>query len=89
MSDQTVRIVRPQELTSQEFGAVRALILEGGEVTLGAGDIFHGAFCHRYVVNGFGFRDALEFASAIASRSCQYFGTRAWMNEIPSAVRPG
>jgi sugar/nucleoside kinase (ribokinase family) len=47
--------------------------------TLGAGDIFHGAFCHRYVENGFGFRGALEFASGIASRSCQYFGTRAWM----------
>jgi hypothetical protein len=32
MSDQTVRIVRPHELTSGEFATVRALISEGGEV---------------------------------------------------------
>jgi len=47
--------------------------------TLGAGDIFHGAFCYYYAANGGHFRDALERASLVASRSCEHFGTRSWM----------
>lgn len=46
--------------------------------TLGAGDIFHGAFCYARA-QGKHFREALAFASVIATRSCTYFGTRAWM----------
>ncbi len=59
--------------------------------TLGAGDIFHGAFCH-FLLNGTEqnwpsgaaipsgqFVTALERASAIAAHSCQHFGTRDWM----------
>ncbi|NEQ38590.1 MAG: sugar kinase [Okeania sp. SIO3I5] len=42
--------------------------------TLGAGDIFHGAFCH-YIFNG-EFTEALANAANIAAHSCQYFGTR-------------
>ena len=42
--------------------------------TLGAGDIFHGAFCY-YVLHQH-FTKALHSASKIASFSCQYFGTR-------------
>ncbi|MBF2077184.1 MAG: sugar kinase [Synechococcales cyanobacterium T60_A2020_003] len=45
--------------------------------TLGAGDILHGAFCHFYLKNTF--PEALKRAAAIASRSCQFFGTRGWM----------
>ena len=45
--------------------------------TLGAGDIFHGAFCH-YIFNG-EFTEALTNAANIAAHSCQYFGTRQWM----------
>lgn len=47
--------------------------------TLGAGDIFHGAFCYYYSTNGGRFRNALECASVVASRSCESAGTRAWM----------
>lgn len=47
--------------------------------TLGAGDIFHGAFCH-YILRE-NFTDALASAAKIASDSCQYFGTRDWMGE--------
>ena len=53
--------------------------------TLGAGDIFHGAFCH-YILElvGEGFKpaltNALAAAARIASNSCQYFGTRRWMD---------
>ncbi|GAB4178273.1 MAG: PfkB family carbohydrate kinase [Coleofasciculaceae cyanobacterium] len=45
--------------------------------TLGAGDIFHGAFCH-YILRQ-NFIDTLAAAAKIASYSCQFFGTRQWM----------
>ncbi|MDM9381887.1 sugar kinase [Chlorogloeopsis sp. ULAP01] len=45
--------------------------------TLGAGDIFHGAFCH-YILRE-NFIDALASAAKIAAFSCQFFGTRRWM----------
>ena len=45
--------------------------------TLGAGDIFHGAFCHYILQNNFSF--ALSQAAKIASKSCQFFGTRSWL----------
>lgn len=46
--------------------------------TLGAGDIFHGAFCH-YILHR-SFTDALELSATIATDSCQFFGTRPWMD---------
>ncbi|MBE9006183.1 sugar kinase [Fortiea sp. LEGE XX443] len=46
--------------------------------TLGAGDIFHGAFCHYILWDNFS--DALAQAANIAASSCQFFGTRHWMN---------
>jgi sugar/nucleoside kinase (ribokinase family) len=46
--------------------------------TLGAGDIFHGAFCH-YILRE-NFPTALKQAAHIASFSCQFFGTRRWMH---------
>ncbi len=49
--------------------------------TLGAGDIFHGAFCHYYA-SGQTFTNSLRLASTIAGRSCKSFGTRRWMNDI-------
>lgn len=45
--------------------------------TLGAGDIFHGAFCH-YILQS-SFTEALTDAAKLASYSCQFFGTRRWM----------
>jgi sugar/nucleoside kinase (ribokinase family) len=48
--------------------------------TLGAGDIFHGAFCH-YILQNNNFTDTLTAAAKIASHSCKNFGTRAWMNK--------
>jgi sugar/nucleoside kinase (ribokinase family) len=46
--------------------------------TLGAGDIFHGAFCHYILKESF--TDALALAANIAADSCKFFGTRRWMN---------
>ena len=45
--------------------------------SLGAGDIFHGAFCH-YILQS-SFTEALTDAAKVASYSCQFFGTRRWM----------
>lgn len=48
--------------------------------TLGAGDIFHGAFCYFYGTSG-NFLLSLEKASQIASYSCQFEGPRGWMEQ--------
>ena len=47
--------------------------------TLGAGDIFHGAFCHAFAETG-AFAQSLETANRIAARSCASRGTRSWMD---------
>ncbi len=48
--------------------------------TLGAGDIFHGAFCH-YILDS-DFPTALSLAAKTASKSCQFFGTRSWLQFV-------
>ncbi|MBW4521317.1 MAG: sugar kinase [Scytolyngbya sp. HA4215-MV1] len=52
--------------------------------TLGAGDIFHGAFCHYLIQQDF--VTALDNAASIASRACQFFGTREWMEYSSEAT---
>lgn len=47
--------------------------------TLGAGDIFHGAFC-KYILTE-NFTKSLELAACIATESCKYYGPREWMND--------
>ena len=46
--------------------------------TLGAGDIFHGAFCNYILEESFA--NALNLSAEIASKSCEHFGTRNWLN---------
>lgn len=46
--------------------------------TLGAGDIFHGAFCHA-IASGEALAASLASASAVAARSCASFGPRQWI----------
>ena len=48
--------------------------------TLGAGDVFHGAFCYHYARNK-NFKLALEQSVEVASFSCQYFG-RQWAKNL-------
>ena len=48
--------------------------------TLGAGDIFHGAFCHYILQTNF--IQSLELASKIAAEACKYFGSRHWMQTL-------
>ena len=47
--------------------------------TLGAGDIFHGAFCHYILQENF--PTALKLAAEVASKSCLSFGTRNWLKQ--------
>ena len=61
---------------SGEIPAVKVSAID----TLGAGDIFHGAFCHAFAQNG-AFVEALDFANRIAAKSCESPGTRSWMND--------
>lgn len=58
-------------------GEVAAPTVEAVD-TMGAGDVFHGAFCY-FFASGKAFEDALQCAAQIASASCQYRGPRAWM----------
>ncbi|GIF16835.1 PfkB family carbohydrate kinase [Actinoplanes teichomyceticus] len=57
--------------------------------TLGAGDILHGALtlavARRWPLTDAAFAEALDEAAAVASRSCAFFGTRAWMSASPAA----
>ena len=49
--------------------------------TLGAGDIFHGAFCYGYFEKEMSCEKALLFAAEVASESVKYRGPRAWMKQ--------
>ncbi len=49
--------------------------------TLGAGDIFHGAFCFYFLKEN-NFAEALGKAAAVAAESCRYLGTREWASKI-------
>ena len=50
--------------------------------TLGAGDIFHGAYCYDATQSGATFKEALRAAARVATFSCRYRGTRSWMREF-------
>ncbi|MDB9525476.1 PfkB family carbohydrate kinase [Oscillatoria sp. CS-180] len=50
--------------------------------TLGAGDVFHGAFCYGYA-DRLDFLNALNFGAEIAAIACQSFGTRQWIQKLP------
>nr|WP_199312430.1 PfkB family carbohydrate kinase [Phormidium tenue] len=52
--------------------------------TLGAGDIFHGAFCYYRLHTPF--PDALTQAAHVAAESCRHFGTRAWIENAPQRL---
>jgi len=52
--------------------------------TLGAGDIFHGAFCRHYGETT-DFVAALAIAAEVAALACQSFGTRQWIEQLPGS----
>ena len=68
-----------QYLSNGSFGNLEVPQIQAAD-TLGAGDIFHGAFCHYILQDNF--INALAAAAKIASDSCKYFGTRQWLKNI-------
>ncbi len=50
--------------------------------TLGAGDIFHGAFAYEWACGERDFPAALAAASRTATLSCRHFGTRSWIAHL-------
>lgn len=65
---------------NDSFGEIPVDKIEAVD-TLGAGDFFHGSFCYYYMKNK-NFKNALKEASKIAGLSCQYFGSRKWLDKI-------
>jgi sugar/nucleoside kinase (ribokinase family) len=61
------------ELPNQKIAVPQVQVVD----TLGAGDIFHGAFCHFILEHNF--TTALLQAAKVAAHSCEFFGTRQWM----------
>lgn len=70
--DRPIQYVTPEKKGQLEIPAVPVVD------TLGAGDVFHGAFCHYILQHDF--LKSLEKSTQIAARSCQFFGTRHWMD---------
>lgn len=62
-----------------ESGEIRPPEVEAVD-TLGAGDIFHGAFCHA-LASGSDFAGSLAAAARVAARSCASYGPRQWIAE--------
>lgn len=50
--------------------------------TLAAGDFLHGAFCFYFLKEKFDFEISLKQAIQVAGFSCQFEGTRSWLNFI-------
>jgi sugar/nucleoside kinase (ribokinase family) len=69
-----------QPIQFYDDGEIGAIAVPQVEVvdTLGAGDIFHGAFCYSILQTSF--RGALVAAAKVAARSCTGFGTRHWLS---------
>jgi len=49
--------------------------------TLGAGDVFHGAFCYFILALNGNFSLALQKAAQVATLSCQYLDARQWATD--------
>jgi sugar/nucleoside kinase (ribokinase family) len=51
--------------------------------TMGAGDVFHGAYCY-FASNDRGFIESLVEAANIASESCRHRGAQTWATALPA-----
>ncbi len=68
-------IIACQQKTTSEIPVMSITPMD----TLGAGDIFHGAFCHYILQHDFLL--SLERAGEVASMACTSLGTRAWIEQ--------
>jgi sugar/nucleoside kinase (ribokinase family) len=64
--------------TQRDRGQIPVPVIKAVD-TLGAGDVFHGAFC--YFILSMDFPAALAAAAQVAGQACQSFGTRQWLNQ--------
>mgnify|MGYP002639286249 CR=1 FL=1 len=71
----------PKPIIVSENGNKEYIQVDNTEIidTLGAGDIFHGAFCYCILKSDFDFRSSILNASKTATNSCKYFGPRKWI----------
>ncbi len=69
---------RPIVYNAKEISVERVNAVD----TLGAGDIFHGAFCYAYFAERKNCEDALRFAAKIASESVKHRGPRTWIKNM-------
>lgn len=63
--------------TGEKIGIKNTKVID----TLGAGDFLHGAFCYYYMKSGI-FVESLLEASKVATKSCEFEGTRKWLKFI-------
>ena len=59
--------------------------------TLGAGDVFHGAYCYHRTDPEIGTAERVERAAGVASLRCSVVGPRAWLDNLypqPTGRRP-
>ena len=52
--------------------------------TLGAGDVFHGAYCHYS--DQAGIVERIERSAQVAALRCSVIGPRAWLRELPALL---
>lgn len=55
--------------------------------TLGAGDVFHGAYAHALVA-GFALVDRIRFAGRAAGIRCSHIGPRSWLGAVARLADP-
>ncbi|MBB5158068.1 PfkB family carbohydrate kinase [Saccharopolyspora phatthalungensis] len=56
--------------------------------TLGAGDVFHGAYCYFACQPGSDVPTSIERAAAVAALKCEIPGPRAWLHRLPDLASP-
>jgi sugar/nucleoside kinase (ribokinase family) len=72
-----------QFASGESSGTIRVPQVEVVD-TMGAGDIFHGAYC-SFASSRRGFIESLAEAAKVASESCRYAGTREWIKHLPTS----
>lgn len=73
-------ITRGEKPVLYEAGEIEVPQVEAVD-TLGAGDIFHGAFCFAYYEQKMPVKESLAFAVRIAAESVKYRGPREWVHD--------
>jgi sugar/nucleoside kinase (ribokinase family) len=54
--------------------------------TLGAGDVFHGAYCYFVLQPGADLPTSIEHAAAVAALKCETPGPREWLRRLPGLL---